>query len=88
MKGNNNMKCFSYKTECKRWITKSHEIKSINFFDSLGHNIVLITEIDERTQQISLTPEQASELLKKLTESIESVDRHLRRIGMKSLVNE
>ena len=88
MKGNDKMNCFSYKTECKRWITKNHEIKRINFIDSLGHSIVLITEIDERTQHITLTPEQASELLKKLTESLESVDRHQKRIGMKSLVNE
>lgn len=82
------MKCFSYKTECKRWITKNHEIKRINIVDSLGHNILLITEIDERTQHILLTPEQARELLKKLTESLESVNRHLKRIGMESLVNE
>ena len=67
-------KAFSRKNNTKRIKYKYHDIKFLFFMSHQMHNdIGLIMNIDDRNLHIPLTLDEAENLLKDLTESIEKI---------------
>lgn len=63
---------FSVKLNAKRWVSKKHEVNWVLFFH-LFNQVNLSVHVDGRDQQIQFNLEEAEELLKQLTHSIEQL---------------
>ena len=65
---------FSSKIASKRFVLKKHLVTHVSFFDATDNTINLVVHTDNREQQIAFNLDEAKELLKQLTSSIEEVE--------------